>query len=694
MSTVDDVDAPSGRARRALVRLAKWAGRVRDKSPRPIGWFLHNPQRLTALVWVAALMLVGSVRMAAADDLISGPDLAGGGPKTLFEQFDLWSYQLTIKPDDENSDWLGVSQGLLEVIGFVNYLLLWLCLGLLYGGLTLLEWFLNLTIYRDSAGQIDAAVQMVANHVFWPLISATVAIGAFMAYAKWRGDGRGFLSDLGWVVAAAALACGFAMGPSTLIGGADQVRQNMANGLIAGSSEYVNTASNPVGYPTPDVGGDPKTAATRKLVDGLWSTFGAQPWCFAEFRDVSICREAGHHALANDDTWKGWMQQLDNGSSPAVFKDKGDYIRGQDMTRTGVLLLLALVTIPLSYMLLRLVIAGLIAVVGLLLMLVVGLLFLTFWPIEGWFRKVGTQYWVYTLGLLLQGLFITVTISGVMVVSTIIATQTAQYGFFLVALLNVALLYAAVKARSWLEMLTSFGGTGSMGIGTALIARSITRTVIKGIAGAASGGTGAVASAAGWAARKGRGPDWSSKRSSADQPRNRASGLGQKMAGMDGGPLQASSTRVRQPGTDPQLGGTGTRALPTAGSSSSTATAGAPGGHSTSTSPSSPSSGQQSGRRVPPMAAQNTNSPTAGSARTSSPSDISDGHLQRNVAEQQRHSGHRGRVWVASSDGRGAAPLDDATSSPSPARERRGTHTITTARRGPRRGEQERRDPS
>lgn len=180
--------------------------------------------------------------------------------------------------------------------------------------------------------------------------------------------------------------------------------------------------------------------------------------------DVSICHGAGHHALANDDTWKGWMQQLDNGSSPAVFKDKGDYIRGQDMTRTGVLLLLALVTIPLSYMLLRLVIAGLIAVVGLLLMLVVGLLFLTFWPIEGWFRKVGTQYWVYTLGLLLQGLFITVTISGVMVVSTIIATQTAQYGFFLVALLNVALLYAAVKARSWLEMLTSFGGTGSMGI--------------------------------------------------------------------------------------------------------------------------------------------------------------------------------------------------------------------------------------
>lgn len=667
--TTHDLTAEVPRWRRAASTVAGWARRVYTGAPRPLRWMM-TPQHLTVLAWMMALLIVGSARLAAADDIIVGPNLAGGGPKTLYEAFDLWAYQLTVKPDDEASGWLDVGKGLLEVVGFFNYLLLWLCLGLLYGGLTLLEWFLNLTVYDDSAAQIDGAVRMMADQVFWPLIPATVAVGLLIAYTKWRGEGRGFATDVGWILAATALACGFAAGPSTIMSQIDGVRQNVGSGVIAGAAGYINTAENPVGYDTPQIGGDPQTAGTRKLVDGLWNTFGATPWCYAEFRDLSICREAGVHALRNDETWKGWMEQLDNEQTPPEFKDKGDYIRGQDMTRTGVLLLMALVTVPLSWLLLRLVFAGLTAVVGFLLMLVVGLVFLTFWPIEGFLRRLGTQFWIYTLGLLLQAFFITVAVSGLMVVSTVLATLAGQYGFFLIAVLNVALMFAADKARSWLDMLTTVGGGSGGGLASVLIARSITRAITKTVAGAATGGAGAVA---GFVAGANRNRD-----SLGGAWRNvqlrKGTGSGMSRVGLDNGPVQAMATRMRKPGNEPQLPGSPT-ALPagtgTNGHSSSTATT------STAT------AGQRT--RAGSMAAQGTGPAQAAAARTTTaPSDLSDGRLARNAAAAQQRTGGRGRVWVAPAGG-APAPLDSPN--PRPARPARDSsvHSVTTAT-APRRG--------
>lgn len=637
---------PQSRPARAARAVADWAYRVRTAAPRPIGWWLDKPQRLTALVWLVALMVVGLARMAVADDIIVGPDMAGGGPKTLFERYSLFDYRLLVKPTEEASGWFNMNAGMLHVIGWVNTVLLWASLGLLFGGLTLLEWFLNLSIYRDSAGEIDQAVQMVANQVFWPLISATVAIGAFIAYARWRGEGRGFVSDMLWVFAAAALAMGFAMGPSTIVGELNGLRQTMASGMVAGASDFTRTSGNPVGYDTPPLTGDPQTVATRQLTSGMWSAFGATPWCYAQFHDLDICRKAGSHALAEDDKWKAWMDQLEDGQSPPVFEDETAYIRGQDMARTGVVLLLLVMVLPLAYLLVRLILAGLVAVVGLLLMLVVGLLFLAFWPIEGFFRRVGTQYWLYTLGLLLQSLFITIVIAGIMVVSTILATQLGKYGFFLTTVLHIALLMAAVKARSWLDTLTTFGGAGSTGIGTALIARSMARTVVKGAAALGSGGTAAAAGALGAASRAGSGPSWASaRRASADQPRNR-SGTG-AMTGLDNGPIKASSSRMPQPGAGSQLPGSGRAAL-TAGSGSSGTTG--PGGGPGGGGPPRPSSGG------PTPAAGGGGAAAATKPRPSGGSGgVVDGQVAPN-AETLR----RARVFAAPPGGRGLAPLDEA----------------------------------
>ncbi len=656
-----------GRLVGAVTVAVRAAGRVRRRLPRPLGWLLENPQRLLTLVWLVGVLVVGLARVAHADTIIVGPDLAQGGPKTLFETYDFTTYKLTVKPDDDHSDWFGVSQGVLEVVGFINNLILWACLGILYGALTLLEWFLNLTLYRDSAPQIDTATQMIANNVFWPLIAATVAVGAFIAYARWRGEGRGFISDFGWVVAAGVLAVGFAAGPSSIMNNVDSLRQDVATGVISGSAQFASVANNPTGFPQPQIGGDQQRAGTRKLVDGVWNTFGATSWCFAEFHDLDICKVAGYHALAGDDQWKQWMQTLDDNGVVPEFREYGNWVRGQDMTRTGYLLLLALITIPMGLMLLRLVISGLIAVIGFLLMLVIGLVFLTFWPIPGWFRQMGTRYWVYTLGLQLQGLFITVVISGVMVVSTIISTQAGKYGYFIVALLNVGLFFAAVKARSWLEMLTTFGGAGGMGFATALAARSAVRAVAGGVGGLLGAGLG-LAGAAGRAANSaGRGPGWG------NQPGATTSRLGTrtvttprtaaKMAGLDStGPVRASAERMRQPGADPALGGRQPAALPPGGSGPG---AGAP----------TPAAAARRNGSAP-MAAQGTNRPGAASARP----DVVDAKLANNVAKSQGKTGAKGRVWV-DKKGSGLSKLDN-TPAPKPARQKGGAYQITTAKPG------------
>jgi hypothetical protein len=527
---------------------------IRYTAPRPVRWLLADPQRLLTVAWLVGILVVGTARAASADPIVVGPDLAQGAPRTLYESYDFSDYKLTVKPDEENSDWFGVSEAVLEVVGFINNLILWACLGLLFGALSLLEWFLNLTVYRDSAPEIDTATQMIATQVFWPLIAATVAVGAFISYARWRGEGRGFLSDFGWVVAAGVLAVGFAAGPSTLMNSVDSVRQELATGVMSGSSAYATQAGNPTGFPTPQIGGDPQKAATRKLVDAVWNTYGATTWCFAEFHDLDICQVAGAHALAGDQQWKDWMAQLDNGGAPPEFGTRVHWIRGQDMTRTGYLLVLALITIPMGFILLRLVIAGLVAVVGFLLMLVIGLLFLVLWPIPGWFRQLGTRYWIYTLGMEGQALVITVIISGTTVTSTIIATQIGKYGFFVVALMNLGLFVAAMRARAWLEALTTLGGAGAMGFATVLLLRSAARTVAGGVRGVVGGGVGL--------ARAGLGGLVSNPRPGMRLPgfkegnwRPSRFGLGKTAPPEETGvsPEQATATRLRPPGPGTDL---------------------------------------------------------------------------------------------------------------------------------------------
>src|SRR4051812_44588011 len=87
---------------------------LRYAAPRPLRWVLSDPRRLLTLAWLVGVLVVGVAHGAAADPIVVGPDLAQGAPRTLYETYDFADYKITVKPDEEHSDWFGVSQTVLE----------------------------------------------------------------------------------------------------------------------------------------------------------------------------------------------------------------------------------------------------------------------------------------------------------------------------------------------------------------------------------------------------------------------------------------------------------------------------------------------------------------------------------------------------------------------------------------------------
>jgi hypothetical protein len=275
---------------------------------------LRRPGRLLALAWLLGLFTIGFAGMVHADGLFSHPTYTDS-QQTLLEAQGPFAYSLTILPDDEAQSGLGLTAALYQIVGVICNLLLWIALLPLYGAFLLLELFLNLTFYRDNAGQIDTAVKALADQVFWPLISATVAVGAVVTYTRWRSEGRDWLSDIAWVIAAATLAIGFVSQPSQIMLQVDSLREQLAAKVITGTTTALTPDSKSVtGFANPQLTGPQQEVAGRFLIAGLWDSFGATPWCLTQFHELDICKTAGAHKLAGDDTWTGWENTMaDNG---------------------------------------------------------------------------------------------------------------------------------------------------------------------------------------------------------------------------------------------------------------------------------------------------------------------------------------------------------------------------------------------
>ena len=212
-----------------------------------------------------------------------------------------------------------------------------------------MQWMLDLTLYRDNAGEIDSATQGVASAVFWPLIGCTLAAAGFTMYARAKRDGGGsILGEAVKVAVLGVLAISFVMAPSKIVAPTgrcphrrverDHDRATPATTWPRRRRRRVPARDRPVG---------PRMRRPARLADSMWSTFIVTPWCYAAFGGEDLCGQWGQDYITRSDKWKqiaahhGGAPTSRNGMQPgskpdncvAEFADNCDTVRGVTMDR-------------------------------------------------------------------------------------------------------------------------------------------------------------------------------------------------------------------------------------------------------------------------------------------------------------------------------------------------------------------------
>ena len=293
-----------------------------------------------------------------------------------------------------------------------------------------------------------------------------------------REGGGTLFNDASWLVAASIFSVAFVAGPSLVMTDLDNLRTDLASATMTGYSNFAPVNNSAAGFPAVSVPTD-QAGATRKLADAMWNVYVVSPWCYVNFNSMSECKDLGKDYIEGDARWQhesDWMCGNEascndvGGNSddskppycPPELNADCDWIRGQSYGRLGAALFVVIVDLPLVALLLMLVLYGIMAILGFIMLLLLGVFFVLGWMIPGRLRQMGVRWFEEVLGALLQSVIITAVIGAVMVLGAILNLAIPKYGYFMVALLNLATFIVGFRIRGKLENITGIGsGTSS-----------------------------------------------------------------------------------------------------------------------------------------------------------------------------------------------------------------------------------------
>ena len=470
-------------------RLHRAANLAADLLARSVSWVLRRKRRLLLLAWVSVMFQIGSASLAHADDLFIGPYQPGSSEATPFERYDTGNYAFLYAPDSNND---GIAGTFDAGVAALEDALFFLGASIVRGALIAMQWMLGLDLYDDNAAKIDTAVQDISNNLMIPLLGITLVIAGFSAYARYRRDGgESIINEVAWVAAGAILAVAFALAPGTFISLADGARGAVGQLVMKtyaaattpedknalGVGNGTEMAGNPQCGAAGTCGDQTALNASRRLTNSLWDAWVNTPWCVAQFRHIDTCSKQDPNygttnagVLLDDDKRADLEKKLANDYSDIQDGDKYEpwggndrWIRGMLGGRLGVVLIFFAVSIPMALFLLGLTLFGLMAAIGLLLLVLVGPFFLALWVIPGAPRRAGMQWLHGILTVLLQSVLITLTIGAVAIVTSIINSSMGTYGYFMSGFFNIVALVVAWKMRSALESFQAVGGAAGGG---------------------------------------------------------------------------------------------------------------------------------------------------------------------------------------------------------------------------------------
>jgi hypothetical protein len=333
-------------------------------------------------------------------------------------------------------------------------------------------WLFSFTDIRPLMDSTSHAIGDVSTQLTGWLLPSALALGAIAAYVQRKSSGTA-MGQLVWVFAAGLLAISLAVGPATWLKGVDGARQVGAQTVMGTSSQVVGgTLKTPFEMPEPAFPGSARDTMLRKSGDAAWRGFAVTPWCIAEFGSLEACNRYGKGMLETGIEQSQRMDFINNdvakaeggGDKPTVKWAKGENPFG----RIGVLIIAAIAATMFAFLNIGLAATALMAFVGCLVMLVIGVVFACLFIIPGRSRQWGMNWLEALLGLVLQSVAAMLVFGVALSLLTAVFSLSQSLGWLPVTGLALVVLIAAFRLRRLLESLTTMmrPGVGSMVMGS------------------------------------------------------------------------------------------------------------------------------------------------------------------------------------------------------------------------------------
>jgi hypothetical protein len=435
---------------------------------------------LTCQTALAADPNTGPTNPTGFGDLLPTPDLTHGDTRTLFEQYSPTVYGLDFETSFRDP---------VEAVfnGYAHMVMLYI-VAITRAAISVGWWLFSFTDLKPLTETAATAIGSVNTELVGWLLPSALAFGAIAAYAARRANGSA-MGQLVWVFAAGLLATSFAVAPSTWLSGVDGARQVGSDAVVSTSNEVLgDTIKVPIPLPEPSFSGTARDNLLRKSGDATWRAFAATPWCVAEFGSLAACQRYGKAILDKGTDGDARTKYIDTevsnaeggGNAATVKWAKGDNPFG----RVGVLTLGAIAATLFAFLTISLAFTALMAFVGCMLLLVVGVLFACLWAVPGRTRQWGMNWFEALLGLVLQSILALLVFSTTLAFVTAVFSLTDTLGWLPVSGLAIAVLIAGFRLRRLFESMSSMmrPGAGSLLMGG--LARRGAMTAVRRLMGA------------------------------------------------------------------------------------------------------------------------------------------------------------------------------------------------------------------
>jgi hypothetical protein len=356
------------------------------------------------------------------------------------------------------------------------------------GAISVGWWLFSFTDVKPLTDATSATIGATSTQLVGWLLPSALAFGAVAAYTQRKTSGSA-LGQMAWVFVAGVLSISFALAPATWLRGVDGARQMGAGAIMTASADAMGpTMQSPIAWPEPGFSGTPRDTLLRKSADASWRGFAVTPWCIAEFGSLEACGRYGKGMLDAGTDVDARNKYIDSVIAPAEGGDDAPTVKwakGENaFGRIAVVMLAAIAATLFAFLNISLAFTALMAFVGCLLLLVVGVFFACLWIIPGRTRQWGLNWFEALVGLVLQSFLAMLVFGTALTLVTAVFSLTGVLGWLPVSGLAIAVLIAGFRLRRLLDNLTSMMRPGAGSIMLGGLARRGAMGAVRRLAGA------------------------------------------------------------------------------------------------------------------------------------------------------------------------------------------------------------------